>query len=57
MYYPLEKFKDKEDGLLYFLAVNEKMNYFITRNVKDFTFTNPSLPVMTPTRFLNEILL
>lgn len=32
-----------------------KMNYSITRNVKDFNFLFPSLPVMSPTNFLKEI--
>ena len=55
LYFPLEKYKDTEDALLYFLAYKAKMNYFITRNVKDFTFLFPSLPVMSPTNFLKEI--
>ncbi|HEV2833054.1 MAG TPA: PIN domain-containing protein [Hanamia sp.] len=55
LFYPLEKYKDIEDGILYFLAYKAKMNYFITRNVKDFVFLFPSLPVMTPTNFLKEI--
>jgi len=55
LYYPLEEYKDKEDGVLYFSAFKAKMNYFITRNVKDFTFLFPSLPVMSPTNFLKEI--
>jgi predicted nucleic acid-binding protein len=55
LYYPLEKYKDIEDGILYFLAYKAKMNYFITRNVKDFIFSFPSLPVITPTNFLKEI--
>ena len=55
LYYSIEKYKDKEDGLLYFLALKAKMDYFITRNVKDFTFLFPSLPVMSPTNFLKEI--
>ena len=55
LYYPVEKYKDTEDGILYFLATKAKMNYFITRNVKDFTFLFPSLPVMSPTNFLKEI--
>ena len=57
LYFSVEKYKDIEDGLLYFLAVKAKMNYFITRNVKDFTFVFPSLPVMSPTNFLKEIYL
>jgi len=55
LYYSLEKYKDIEDGLLYFSASKAKMNYFITRNVKDFVFILPSLPVMSPTNFLKEI--
>ena len=57
LYYPLEKYKDTEDGILYFLAYKAKMNFFITRNVKDFTFLFPSLPVISPTNFLKEIYL
>lgn len=57
LYYPLEKYADKEDGLLYFLAYKAKMDYFITRNVKDFTFLFPSLPVMSPANFIKEIYL
>jgi len=55
LYYSIEKYKDKEDGILYFLASKAKMDYFITRNVKDFIFLFPSLPVMSPTNFLKEI--
>ncbi|MEO9210711.1 MAG: PIN domain-containing protein [Ginsengibacter sp.] len=55
LYFPIENYKDKEDGILYFLAVKGKMDYFITRNVKDFIFLFPSLPVMSPTNFLKEI--
>jgi predicted nucleic acid-binding protein len=54
LFYSLEKYKDVEDGLLYFLAAKANMDYFITRNIKDFSFTLPSLPVTTPTKFLNE---
>ncbi|MEO6453972.1 MAG: PIN domain-containing protein [Ginsengibacter sp.] len=55
LYYSLEKYKDTEDGILYFLAAKAKMNFFITRNVKDFIFLLPSLPVITPAKFLKEI--
>lgn len=55
LYHPLEKYKDVEDGILYFSASKAKMNFFITRNVKDFTFQFPSLPVISPTNFLKEI--
>lgn len=55
LYFPVEKYKDTEDGILYFLASKAEMDYFITRNAKDFIFLFPSLPVMTPTNFLEEI--
>ncbi len=55
LYYPVEKYKDTEDGILYFSALKEKMNYFITRNIKDFSLVFPSLPVISPTNFLKEI--
>lgn len=49
----IEKFEDIEDGFLYYLAAHHKMNFFITRNIKHFKFQLPSLPVFTPTQFLN----
>lgn len=55
LYMPVEKFKDTEDGLLYFLANHNKMNYFITRNKKDFIYQVPSLPVLTPDEFIKII--
>lgn len=55
LFMPIEKFSDNEDGLLYFLASHNKMNYFITRNKKDFVYTLPSLPVLTPDEFIKTI--
>ncbi|MEO8819938.1 MAG: PIN domain-containing protein [Ginsengibacter sp.] len=57
LYFPIEKYKDIEDGLLYFLANKNKMDYFVTRNVKDFTYVFPTLPVLSPTNFIKEIYL
>ncbi|MEO6893642.1 MAG: PIN domain-containing protein [Ginsengibacter sp.] len=57
LYFPLENYKDVEDGILYFLAHKNKMDYFITRNVKNFTFQFPTLPVLSPTNFIKEIYL
>lgn len=57
LYLPVEKYKDIEDGLIYFLALKSKMNYFITRNVKNFTFIFPPLPVISPTNFIKQIYL
>lgn len=55
LYMPVEKFKDTEDGLFYFLANHHKLNYFITRNKKDFIYQVPSLPVLTPNEFIKVI--
>ena len=55
LFMSVEKISDKEDGLLYFLASHHKMNYFITRNKKDFTYCIPSLPVLTPNEFIKSI--
>jgi predicted nucleic acid-binding protein len=49
----LEYFKEAEDGMLYFMAAKANLNFFITRNIKHFKFQLPSLPVFTPTQFLN----
>jgi predicted nucleic acid-binding protein len=55
--YSLEQFDDVEDGLLYFIALKAGMQYFITRNTKDFQSSSPSLPVFTPSQYLKEIYL
>ena len=55
LFYSLEQFNDVEDGLLYFIASNANMQYFITRNLKDFKFTSPALPVLSPSKYLKEI--
>jgi predicted nucleic acid-binding protein len=45
-------FKDFEDSIQYFTALeNKKIDYIITRNIRDFRAT--SLPVMTPETFLS----
>ena len=48
----LERFKEAEDGMLYFMASKANLNFFITRNIKLFKFQLPSLPVLTPVQFL-----
>ncbi len=55
LFFPIEKFKDAEDGLLYYLAFHNKMNYFITRNTKDFKTVHPDLEVLAPSSFLKII--
>jgi predicted nucleic acid-binding protein len=45
-------FKDKEDAIEYFTAVNH-VDYFITHDIKDFKpFQNEILPVVTPKEFM-----
>jgi predicted nucleic acid-binding protein len=48
-------FKDKEDAILYHLALHHRMNAFITRDKKDFApYASPLLPVMTPREFMHS---
>ncbi len=45
-------FKDKEDAILYYGALDAKMDYFITRNKKDFTkYSNSNLPIYSAKEF------
>lgn len=49
-------YKDKEDAVLYFGALENDMDFFITRNVKDFKpFLQKQLPVVTARQFINAI--
>ena len=52
IYSSIEIFTDLEDGLLFFLAQFHKMDFFITRNIKDFKNAPPSLQVLTPSQFI-----
>lgn len=45
-------FKDFEDALQYFSALNAECSIIITRNAKDFKFSN--LPVMSVEEYLNS---
>ncbi len=44
------KFKDFEDGIQYYTALESQVNSIITRNLKD--FKNSKIPVMSPKEFL-----
>ena len=44
-------FKDKEDALQYYIALHAKVDYFITRNIKDYKHKQQSLPVYLPDEF------
>lgn len=49
----ISKFTDIEDAIQYYTATeNGKIDYFITRNVKDFRAGDKPLPVLTPSQFL-----
>ena len=46
-------FTDIEDGIQYITALdNEDIDYYITRNTKDFRMNEAHLPVLTPSQFL-----
>ena len=47
------KFKDFEDAIQNFSAVNSKLDIIITRNIKDFKLS--SLPILSPKEFLVTI--
>lgn len=47
------KFKDFEDSLQYYCALETDCNFFITRNEKD--FKESELPVLTPNEYLSSL--
>lgn len=49
------EFKDKEDAVQYYTALRNDMDYFVTRNIKDYKQAIDSLPVITPQQ-LGELL-
>jgi predicted nucleic acid-binding protein len=49
-------FKDKEDAILYLGALENDMDFFITRNIKDFKqVAQKQLPVVTAKQFVNTV--
>jgi predicted nucleic acid-binding protein len=46
------KFKDKEDALQYFTAMDAGAAYFISRNTGDYKNAIQALPVYTPAQFI-----
>jgi predicted nucleic acid-binding protein len=49
----INSFNDLEDAVLYQLALENKLDYFITSNIKDFKrLEKPSLPVIKSTDFV-----
>jgi predicted nucleic acid-binding protein len=49
------EFKDKEDAVQYFTALHHEVDYFITRNKKDYKSFTTHLPVYLPSEFLNRL--
>jgi len=47
------KFKDFEDGIQYYTALEAQCSVIVTRNLKD--FKNSTLPVMSPKEFLTKV--
>ncbi len=48
-------FKDKEDAIQYYTAVEHEVDYFITRNHKDYAPFRTGLVVHSPSEFLNLV--
>jgi len=48
------QFKDKEDALQYYTALNHGTDYFITRNFTDYKHQSKILPVLTPKQFMSQ---
>lgn len=48
------RYNDFEDAVQYFAAKGENVDYIITRNAKNFSFS--SIPVLSPGEFLDLIL-
>ena len=48
-------FKEKEDALQYYTALDHGADYFITRNVSDYKHLSDRLPVMRPKEFTDYI--
>ncbi len=46
-----EEFKDFEDGVQYYIAIENSCDALVTRNKKD--FKNSSIPILNATEFIN----
>ena len=47
------EFKDFEDAIQYFTAIENNMDYIITRNINDYKYSK--IPVYTPKELINKI--
>lgn len=48
-----DKFKDFEDGIQYYSAIEENCDFIITRNIKDYKAS--MIPVLKPKEYLSQI--
>lgn len=48
-------FKDKEDAIQYYTALDADVDYFITRNIKDYVHAKEELKVFSPADFLGQV--
>ncbi|MCY7410034.1 MAG: PIN domain-containing protein [Chitinophagales bacterium] len=48
-------FRNKEDALQYFTALNAGAEYFVTRNIRDYKNAVTNLPVMLPVDLVKNI--
>jgi hypothetical protein len=51
------KFRDKEDALQYFTAIKAQVDFFLTRNKKDYHHKTSALPVYSPQELVEVITL
>lgn len=47
-------FKDKEDGIQYFAAIENQMDFFITRDKNGFKTADGTIPIMNPKEFFQD---
>lgn len=47
-------FKDKEDAVQYYTAKESEADFFLTRNIKDYKFSDTELEVLTPKQYLKN---
>ena len=47
-------FKDKEDGIQYFAAIENQMDFFITRDKNGFKTADGRVPIFTPMEFFQD---
>ncbi|MBV6640082.1 MAG: PIN domain-containing protein [Cyclobacteriaceae bacterium] len=49
------KFRDKEDAIQYYTALTNNLDYFVTRNIKDYKPFSSSIRIYSPQEYLDFI--